>query len=172
MPAGRIDDGGELFGNHTRLVDGTFASNGYEALAQYDEVINGGNANGFIDPGDAVFARLRIWTDWNHDGRTDPGELLTLSEAGIVAIDLDYHFSHKQDRYGNEFRYRGRAVRSDGHEEHEVTTYDVFFVPAQQPKPASSSNACTLDPLAAPSAVFSTRARSVFTARLGWRGFL
>jgi hypothetical protein len=137
---GKIDDAGELFGNHTRLMDGTFANHGYEALAQYDEVVNGGNANGIIDPGDAVFARLRIWTDWNHDGKTDPGELLTLSEAGIVAIDLGYRSDRKQDRYGNEFRFRGRALQSNGTGDREVTTYDVFFVPAQPPPSPSSTD--------------------------------
>jgi hypothetical protein len=133
---GKIDDAGELFGDHTRLMDGTYANNGYEALAQYDEVVNGGNANGIIDPGDAVLARLRIWTDWNHDGKTDPGELQTLAEAGIVAIDLDYRSDQKRDRYGNDFRFRGRALRSNG----EVTTYDVFFVPAQPPASTSSAD--------------------------------
>jgi hypothetical protein len=131
---GLIDDGGELFGNHTRLMDGSFAKNGYEALAQYDEPINGGNGNGVIDPGDAVFARLLIWTDWNHDGKTDAGELQTLSEAGIVAIDLAYHADRKQDRYGNEFRFRGRALRSTGDDDTRViTTYDVFFVAGTAP---------------------------------------
>lgn len=131
---GKVDDAGELFGNHTRLMNGAFAQNGYEALAQYDEPVNGGNGNGIIDPGDAVFARLLIWTDWNHNGKTDPGELLTLSEAGVVAIDLAYHLGHRQDQYGNVFRYRGRALRSTQHADtHEVKTYDVFFVPAEAP---------------------------------------
>ncbi len=131
---GRIDDAGELFGNHTRLQDGSFADNGYDALAQYDEPVNGGNGNGVIDAGDTVFSRLRIWTDWNHNGKTDPGELQTLPEAAIVAIDLAYRYDHKTDRYDNEFRYRGRALRSnDRGGTREITIYDVFFVPAQPP---------------------------------------
>jgi hypothetical protein len=130
---GNIDNAGELFGNHTRLLaDGSFAKSGYEALAQYDELINGGNGNGVIDPGDAVFDRLRIWIDWNHNGKTDPGELQTLAEAGIVAIDLRYWPSHKVDRYGNQFFLRGRAVRKTGDHAHYLTTYDVFFVPAHR----------------------------------------
>lgn len=130
---GTIDDAGELFGNHTRLMDGSFAANGYVALAQYDEPINGGNANGVIDPGDAVFARLRIWTDWNLNGKTDPGELQTLAEAGIVAIDLGYQYSQKQDQYGNQFLLRGRAVRDSADHSRDVRTYDVYFVPAPSP---------------------------------------
>jgi hypothetical protein len=131
---GEIDDGGELFGNRTRLMDGTLADNGYDALAQYDEPINGGNGNGMIDPGDAVFSRLLIWTDWNHNGKTDPGELQTLAEAGVVAIDLAHRFDRKEDRYGNEFRFRGHAWTANRQgDTREVTTYDVFFVPAQPP---------------------------------------
>ena len=129
---GTIDDAGELFGNHTRLADGSFAANGYVALAQYDEPINGGNANGIIDPGDAVFARLRLWTDWNHNGKTDPGELQTMAEAGIVAIDLGYRYSQKQDQYGNQFLLRGRAMRDNADHTRDVRIYDVFFVPAPQ----------------------------------------
>lgn len=130
---GTIDGAGELFGNHTRLMDGSFAANGYLALAQYDEPINGGNGNGVIDPGDAVFSRLRIWTDWNHNGKTDPGELETLAEAGIVAIDLGYQDSQKQDRYGNQFLLRGRAVRDTADHTRDIRTYDVYFVPAPSP---------------------------------------
>jgi hypothetical protein len=131
---GNVDDAGELFGNHTRLLaDGSFAKNGYEALAQYDEPVNGGNGNGVIDPGDAIFGRLQVWTDLNHNGKVDPGELQTLSDAGITAIDLAYRFDHKRDRYGNQFLYRGRALWEDGGDAHEISTYDVFFVPGQAP---------------------------------------
>ncbi|HVT60995.1 MAG TPA: hypothetical protein VHR45_21710 [Thermoanaerobaculia bacterium] len=141
---GKIDDAGELFGDHTRLMDGTFATDGFEALAQYDEVINGGNADGVIDAADAIFDKLRVWTDSNHNGQTDPGELRTLSQAGIVAIDLKYHLAKKTDRYGNRFRYRGHAVRQSDHHAHKVTIYDVFFVPAQAP--VSASQACVNQP--------------------------
>jgi len=55
-----------------------------------------------------------------------------------VAIDLTYHLGQRQDQYGNVFRYRGRALRSENHgDTREVTTYDVFFVPAEPPVSAS-----------------------------------
>lgn len=119
----------ELFGNHTRLPDGTLASNGFVALAQYDELINGGNDDGVIDDSDAIFDKLRLWTDWNHNGQTDPGELQTLPQAGILSIGLDYRLAVKRDQYGNRFRYRGHATKRTGQVQHEVTIYDVFFVP-------------------------------------------
>lgn len=130
---GTIDDAGELFGNHSRLMDGSFAASGFEALAQYDDILNGGNADGIIDAADDVFQKLRLWTDWNHNAQTDAGELRTLSQEGIVAIDLRYRLDFKQDRYGNTFRYRGRAIQEHRQHLHEVTIYDVFLVPAQAP---------------------------------------
>jgi hypothetical protein len=147
---GKIDDAGELFGNHTRLADGTFALNGFEALAQYDELANGGNADGLIDASDVIFDKLRLWTDANHNGQTDPGELQTLPQAGIVSIALDYKLAVKRDLNGNRFRYRGHATQQHGRQQHEVTIYDVFFAPvlggapstppscAGQPAPAFS----------------------------------
>lgn len=125
----RIDDAGELFGNHTRLPDGTFAANGFEALAQYDELSEGGNPDGIIDELDGFFGKLRLWTDWNHNGQTDPGELQTLPQAGILSISLDYRLADRRDRFGNRFRYRGRAIQKLRQRQHEVTIYDVFFVP-------------------------------------------
>ncbi|MFL6261372.1 MAG: hypothetical protein ACJ76Y_16870 [Thermoanaerobaculia bacterium] len=130
---GGIDDAGELFGNHTRLVDGSFAPTGYDALTQYDELANGGDANGVIDAQDAVFFDLRIWTDWNHNGKTDPGELRTLSEAGITSISLEHRLVRRLDRYGNQFLLRGRALWSNGRRERPVPTYDVYFVQSKRP---------------------------------------
>ncbi len=42
-----------------------------------------------FDAADARFAEFQVWQDADQDGITDPGELMTLAEAGIVSIDLD-----------------------------------------------------------------------------------
>lgn len=64
---GKIDGGAELFGPAT--------GNGFGELAQYD-----GDANGFIDSGDAVFNTLQLFR---------PGEALkTLAQQGVGAIFL------------------------------------------------------------------------------------
>jgi len=80
---GRIDDGTELFGTGTQLASGKRASNGYEAMAQYDS-----NGDGQLTAADAHFADLRVWVDANHDGKTDAGELKTLADLGIASLDL------------------------------------------------------------------------------------
>lgn len=125
---GIIDNGAELFGNRTPLSTGEVASNGYEALAEYDAPALGGNGNGVIDPEDAVWPSLRLWIDTNHDGVSQPQELLPLSNAGIQYISLFYRAVGRKDRYGNVFRYMGlaAAITPDSHQRR-FTTYDVFF---------------------------------------------
>lgn len=126
---GLIDHGGELFGNATLLADGTRALNGYLALAELDSWIFGGNRDDFIDSADAAFVSLWIWTDVNHDGLSQPQELRTLDEAGIQRIGVQYKRSNRSDRYGNEFRFRGRAWKAGrSGVVRPVLTWDVFFL--------------------------------------------
>lgn len=124
---GRIDDGTELFGTATPLADGLRAPNGYVALAEFDEHSQGGNEDGVLDDGDAIWKSLFVWSDLDHDAVSTPGELHPLSEVGLVAIHLDYSESGRRDRYGNRFRYKAKAVMRDSGHEHSASTYDVFF---------------------------------------------
>lgn len=57
---GKIDNGAELFGNHTALKDGTLASDGFAALHQYDE-----NGDGIISSTDSIWSKLKVWRDKN-----------------------------------------------------------------------------------------------------------
>ena len=82
---GKINNSGELFGDRTLLSDGTYAKSGFEALAQYDY-----NLDGLIDAHDEIYNRLLIWQDKNKDGISTSDELMTLKEAGITSINLNY----------------------------------------------------------------------------------
>jgi hypothetical protein len=125
---GLIENGQELFGNYTPLAGGGTALNGYLPLFEFDDPRLGGNGNGTIDEGDAVFSRLRLWIDQNHNGLSEPSELLTLKEAGVVRIACEYSRSGRRDRYGNLFRYKGKAwILNRAGRERETATYDVFF---------------------------------------------
>lgn len=122
---GTIDDMTELFGNLTPQPPSN-APNGFLALAVFDLPANGGNGNGFIDPGDAVYTRLRVWIDANHNGISEPNELHTLQELGIFKIGLSYTSSRFVDKYGNAFRYKGSVWDEDGNQRN--ICYDVFLV--------------------------------------------
>jgi hypothetical protein len=125
---GKIDKGRELFGNYTLLSDGSMAHNGFAALAEYDHAELGGNQNGWIDRGDAIWPSLLLWEDANHDGISQPSELVTLDAAGVVRIDVRYRLSKRVDEFGNAFRYKGNCVVLRNGKEHDRNIYDVFFV--------------------------------------------
>jgi hypothetical protein len=131
---GKIDNGKELFGNFTDqppCPDGGGACrNGYRALAEFDKLQNGGNGDGIIDRRDAIFPHLLLWIDENHDGISQPNELHSLPELGVVSLSLTYKESRRTDQFGNQFRYRD-AVNPDpetGEPKDGRWAYDVFFM--------------------------------------------
>jgi hypothetical protein len=66
------------------MGDGTLARNGIDALRSVDS-----NSDGIINASDAQFANLRVWRDLNQDGVSQSGELFTLSQLGITAINTN-----------------------------------------------------------------------------------
>ncbi len=71
-----------------------------------DQAENGGNHNGFIDPGDQGYSQLLLWVDANHDGFSQANELRSLAAAGVHRIDLNYSESQLKDKFGNLFFYK------------------------------------------------------------------
>jgi hypothetical protein len=125
---GTIDDGQELFGSATPQPDPPQGSepNGFLALAVFDTEENGGNGNGKIDEGDAIYKNLLLWCDSNHNGVSEPEEIKQLNSYGITAIDLDYKLSRKTDEHGNQFRYRAK-ITVDGNKIGKWA-WDVFLL--------------------------------------------
>jgi hypothetical protein len=119
---GTIDNGQELFGNFSPQP-ASGHRNGYIALAVFDLIASGGNEDGQIDARDAVFSRLRLWRDINHNGLSEYGELESLPARGVIALDLNYRASRRVDQYGNRFAYTSRVTGLVGR-----WSFDVFLV--------------------------------------------
>jgi len=120
---GKIDNGSELFGNHT--VSNTAygytdpkATNGYEALKTYD--INNDNV---IDEKDEIFSKLKIWKDENLNGITDEGELSSLADNNIKNIDLSYK-EVTIDENSNAVKQSSKVTLKDGST---LDANDVWF---------------------------------------------
>jgi hypothetical protein len=128
---GIIDNGSELFGNRTPAFAGQsepVARNGFQALDFLHGLDYGHNVDdGVLDARDEVFRRLLVWRDANHDGISQPDELQTASQAGLVAIEVVAKESRRRDSNGNLFSQRAKAEWVVGN--HAVSSYafDVWL---------------------------------------------
>uniref|UniRef100_UPI002AB607E5 calcium-binding protein n=1 Tax=Paraburkholderia heleia TaxID=634127 RepID=UPI002AB607E5 len=104
---GQVTQGSELFGNDTVLPNGTLASNGFQALAALDS-----NGDGVINASDPAYSQLRIWVGGN--GQPGSGELLTLAQAGIQSLNLNYTTGDTTDANGNQIEEFGSYTLTNG----------------------------------------------------------
>ena len=128
---GTLDDGTELFGTSTRLPNGEFAQNGFEALQVHDWREFGGDEDGRITKADEVWRSLRLWVDGARDGVPQDGETFALDARGLLWIDLVYEIVDEKDGGGNLHAFRsrfGRVVRGSGKPSiQEFSVDDIFF---------------------------------------------
>lgn len=112
---GLIDSGREMFGNlapQPRVPQKD--RNGFIALSEFDKSERGGNGDGVITRQDYIFRDLRLWTDSNHNGTSEPAELSNLEQSDVAMLELEYKLSSRTDRFGNQYRYRAKIKDANG----------------------------------------------------------
>jgi len=114
-----INTGRELFGNHTLRPDGSLASDGFAVLRDLDS-----NKDGRLNELDLAWRQLQVWKDSNGNTIVDPGELLKLSEAGVLFLNLNSTASTFVDSGENQHRLVGSFATLQGQERSMV---DVWF---------------------------------------------
>ena len=115
---GVVNNGSELLGSSTVLPDGNRASNGFEALRQYDQ-----NQDNVIDQFDDVFSQLQGWIDVNVDGISTQQEMHSLASLGVQSIHLNATAGQAQDN-GNAFALNSQWTHVNG-QQHALV--DVLF---------------------------------------------
>ena len=100
---GVINDGSELFGDHT--VPG--AQDGFSALARLVE-LEGPVQIAEVNSSNVLFGALLLWQDYNRDGVSQPTELRPASDV-LQAVGLGMSLTGKKDPIGNAYRYKGWA---------------------------------------------------------------
>jgi len=134
---GQIDDISELFG-------GSAKGDGFAKLASYDS-----NGDGFVDASDADFASLLIWQDANSDGKTDAGELVSLTQAGVTSLKLAYTDLAFLDANNNLHMESSTVTMANGTT---AAMTDVYFNVAASDAAAAGVTAPTIDQLIADAA--------------------
>jgi Ca2+-binding RTX toxin-like protein len=119
---GAITNGGELFGDFTKLQDGSFAKDGYEALAQYDS-----NNDNIIDKNDTRFGELLLWRDDNRDGKSTASELINVALSSITAIHLNREEGISFEAYMENGNIITNETLYEGYNNTTGTIRDVWF---------------------------------------------
>lgn len=119
---GRITSGKELFG--TRMF--ASAKTGADALIDASRAA-GAPDKGAIEGGDALYDRLLLWVDRNHNGISEPSELRRAKEL-FTAIGLGFRRINFRDAHGNRFSLQGwMEVRTAGPDQTRPTTPQDHF---------------------------------------------
>ncbi|WP_312080367.1 calcium-binding protein [Acinetobacter schindleri] len=106
---GIINNGGELFGDNTFLVNGELAKNGLEALADLDS-----NGDGVLDSNDQAFNEIKVWQDLNSDGISTGDELFSLLDVDITSINLSSPTNVNSEVEGGIVKNQINFTKSDG----------------------------------------------------------
>lgn len=111
---GSITDAKNLFGSKMSVFGRTY-QNGFEALM----VLANKNCRStdiksqYLGPWDGALyeSQIKVWVDKNRNGKSDAGEVISLREAGVAAINTCYSNKYgSTDAYGNETAIQGMMI--------------------------------------------------------------
>lgn len=126
---GQVDGAGELFGDATQVLQGQ-NHDGFTALAYFDDPAHGGNGDRMLSAADSVWSQLRLWVDWDHDGRVGPGEVSTMQDLHIQSISLSPLPLNLSDPRGNYVLKYSVAQGEPGYDS--FWLFDVLFQRAEK----------------------------------------
>ena len=92
---------------------------GFEALKELDS-----NKDGVFNSSDEAWNTVKVWKDSNQNGIVDNSELLSLEQANIAGINLNYNEQELVDGNGNTHAQTGTIIKTDGSS---GTITDVWF---------------------------------------------
>lgn len=114
-----IDNGAELFGQATKLQDGSLPANGFIALKDLDS-----NEDNSFDESDKEYKNLLLWVDRNKNGKTDRGETIKFHKL-VKAVNLKFAVINQKDEFGNQILAESDVILRNGKSKKVV---DVYFV--------------------------------------------
>ncbi|WBO24461.1 calcium-binding protein [Sphingomonas abietis] len=86
------------------------ATSDLAGLAAFDS-----NGDGQLSAADDAWSRFGVWSDANGDGKVDPGEFLSMAQAGVSSLDLSGAPTEEKHRLGeNLVANTGFFTRTDG----------------------------------------------------------
>ena len=98
----------------TDLSEISFLSEKQDATSAWDGLsVLDNNRDGRITSMDARFGELKVWTDRNADGVTQPGELRSLADLGITEINLRQSFTNDSARVGDNLAVSTASFRRE-----------------------------------------------------------
>lgn len=112
---GEVLSSKQLFSNQTEVNGQTYA-NGFEAL----KVLAGKNCSSdevtqkYVGPWDEAYETLKIWVDANRNGVSEEGEIKSLKESQVAALNPCF-FNHEkaEDGFGNRTRIRAAYLYAE-----------------------------------------------------------
>lgn len=139
---GKIQTSAQLIGSQTE-VDGVKYENGFEALRAIagKDCSSEDIKNRYLGPWDEAYQNiLKVWTDANRNGVNEEGELSTLQESHVAAINTCY-IKHREelDLYGNETKLRAAMLYVE--EGFDFTDTDEIVARLESGKKADGSDA-------------------------------